>query len=297
METPPQGAPGLEPGVDPQPPAADEPPRWPVWYAFVGFLVALIGTLFAVGVGAAIFGIDPDAESPEFVVLATVLQGGVFAATAIGFAGLVKPPQAWHFGLVKAPFWRSVGWAAGAMVAFYLFAAVYTVLLDPEAEQTVTQDLGADQSTLGLVVAGFTVIMIAPVVEEFFFRGFFYKALRTGLPMLVAAAVVGILFGLIHYTDSDSLPILPPLAVLGFLFCVVYEKTGTLFAPIAMHAINNAIAFAVQADDGWTVSLVFGPLMVAALIIAGRELPGPPAPPAPDPAAETASPVGTVTGR
>jgi hypothetical protein len=282
--------------VPPEPeadaPAGDVGPLWPTWYAFVGFLVAMIGTVMTLGIGSAILGIDPgaDSDSPEFVVLATLVQGAVFVATAVGFAGLVKPPRTWHFGLRPAPFWRTVGWATAGMVAFYVFAAVYTVLVQSDAEQTVTQDLGADQGTVGLIMAGITVIAIAPVVEEFFFRGFFYRALRSGMPMLAAAAVVGLLFGLIHYTDPDSLSILPPLGVLGFIFCIVYEKTGTLFAPIGMHAINNTIAYAVQADEGWTVSVVVGPLVLVALVVVARALPsGPLAGPAP--------PVGTVTGR
>ena len=42
----------------------------------------------------------------------------------------------------------------------------------------MAQDLGADEGTLGRIAAGFMVICIAPVAEEFFFRGFFYRALR-----------------------------------------------------------------------------------------------------------------------
>ena len=60
-----------------------------------------------------------------------------------------------------------------------MFAAVYTVALDPHVEQTVAEDLGADDSTLGLIAAGFMIICVAPFCEEFFFRGFFYGALRT----------------------------------------------------------------------------------------------------------------------
>ena len=76
----------------------------------------------------------------------------------------------------------------------------------------------------------------------------------------MAALVDGGLFGIIHFSGSgvDGLLILPPLAVLGVIFCLVYEKTGSLLAPIGMHAFNNAVAFGVQADDGWKVSVVVG---------------------------------------
>jgi membrane protease YdiL (CAAX protease family) len=86
------------------------------------------------------------------------------------------------------------------------------------------------------------------------------------------------------------LQILPPLGFLGFLFCIVYERTGTLLAPIGMHAINNTIAYAAQADDGWQVSVVAGPLMLVGLVVAARLLP-------PAPAAGPAPPISTVVGR
>jgi membrane protease YdiL (CAAX protease family) len=121
------------------------------------------------------------------------------------------------------------------------------------------------------------------VVEEFFFRGFFYRALRNRMSIAVAALVDGAVFGIIHFQFDgvDGLLILPPLAVLGVLFCLVYEKTGTLLAPIGMHAFNNAVAFGVQADDGWMVSVAVAPMVFAALVVAGRRLPrGPVASPA-----------------
>ena len=122
---------------------------------------------------------------------------------------------------------------------------------------------------------------VAPVVEEFFFRGFFYRALRGRMSIAVAALIDGGVFGIIHFqfgSGVDGLLILPPLAVLGVLFCLVYEKTGTLLAPIGMHAFNNAVAFGVQADDGWMVSVVVGPLVFVALVVAGRRLPRGPSP-------------------
>ena len=64
----------------------------------------------------------------------------------------------------------------------------------------MTEDLGADESTLALVAAGIVVIVVAPIAEEFFFRGFFYRALRSRLGILSAAAIDGLVFGLIHFT-------------------------------------------------------------------------------------------------
>ena len=257
------------------PEGAVRPPVWPAWFAWVGFLVGIAGVLVLVGTVAAIIGAD--GESPAFVVIATLVQGAVFVGTAVWFAGRVAPPKAWHFGLRPARFWPAVGWAALAMFSFYLVSGVYSALVQPDAAQDVVESLGGDEGTFGLVIAGLMVIAVAPVVEEIFFRGFFYRALRSRFSTLAAAGMNGLLFGSIHFNGSaESLLIIPPLAILGALFCLVYEKTGSLYPVIGMHAFNNSLAYAVQADDGWQVSVVLGPLVLAACALVPRLLPSGP---------------------
>ena len=131
------------------------------------------------------------------------------------FASFTRKPKLWHFGLRRTPLWRAVGWAALGLFVFYLTAAIYSVIVQPDAEQTVAQDLGSDQGTFGLIAAGFLIICVAPAAEEFFFRGFFYRALRSRYSVLAAAAIDGGLFGLIHFdfSGADALLILPPLAL------------------------------------------------------------------------------------
>jgi uncharacterized protein len=260
-------------------------PRWPAWYAAAGFVVALIGTLIAVGIVAAATGATSDEEDPTFTIVATLMQSLIFIGTAVLFASFTRKPELWHFGLRRTRLWPAVGWAAVGLFSFYVFAALYTAAVQPDAEQTVAQDLGADEGSFGLIAAGFMIVCVAPVAEEFFFRGFFYRALRSRYPVLAAAAIDGLLFGIIHFdfSGADALLILPPLAVLGFTFCLVYERTGSLFPVIALHAVNNALAFGIQAE-GWEVSAVFGPLMLAACVLAPRLMPTAPRPGAPAPA-------------
>ena len=256
------------------PEGAERQPVWPPWFAWVGFLVAITGVLVLVGTIAAIVGADGD--SPGFVVIATLAQGAVFVATAVWFAGRVAKPKAWHFGLRSTRFWPALGWAALGVFSFYLRERASTpALVQPDVEQDVVESLGGDQGTFGLVIAGLMVIAVAPVVEEIFFRGFFYRALRSRFSIVVAALMDGLLFGVIHFNfeGADGLLILPPLALLGFIFCLVYEKTGSLYPVIGMHAFNNSLAYAVQADDGWQVSVVLGPLVLVACALVPRLLP------------------------
>ena len=265
----------LDPPPPPPPTRPELPegaaPRWPAWYAGVGFLVALIATLIVVGIVAAATGATADEESATFTVIATFLQGLIFIGTALLFASFTRKPKAEHFGLRPTRFWPAVGWAAAGIGTFYVAVAIYSAIVQPDAEQTVAQDLGADQGTFGMIAAGFMVICVAPVAEEFFFRGFFYKALRSRYSVLVAAGLDGLLFGSIHYdfSGADALLILPPLGALGFIFCLVYERTGSLYPVIALHALNNAIAYGVTVEDP-SVSLVLGPLMLLGCALVPR---------------------------
>ena len=266
-------------GRPPEPPelpvGADPAPRWPLWYAPVGFLAGFAITLLVsviAGVIATAAGADVEDDiPPSLVVILTLLQGVILAGTAIFLASRTRRPRPWHFGLRRARFWPSVGWAALGLGCFFLFVIVYSAIVTPEGEQSVTEDLGADESTLALIAAGFVVIVVAPVAEEFFFRGFFYRALRSRLGVLAAAAIDGVVFGLIHFTGSETLELLPILGVLGFMFCLVYERTRTLYTVIALHAFNNSIAYGVDADAA-AVSLVLGPLMLAGCMLAPRLL-------------------------
>ena len=251
---PPPSRPELPDGVDRR-------PRWPAWYAGVGFVVALFGTLVVFLVLAAAFGIDSeDDESAAFTTVATLAQNVIFISVAVLFASMTLRPRAWHFGLNRTAFWQAVGWAALGIFAFYFFAAIYSILLEPDAEQGVTDALGADESTFGLISAGFMVVVVAPVAEELFFRGFFYRALRSRYGILGAALIDGLLFGAIHWDfTGEGLEILPPLALLGLIFCLVYERTGSLFPVIGLHALNNAVAYGAQTDgSGAWVSVGFG---------------------------------------
>ena len=190
----------------------------------------------------------------------------VVVATLL-FAGLVARPRPWHLGLRGAPLKSTAGIAAIGVLAFFLFSLVYGYVVQPKEPQKVVDNLGADNSTLLLVVGALVVIAVAPVCEELFFRGFLFRVLRLRMSLWVAAAIDGLLFGIVH-ASSTSLTALPILAALGVVFCYVYERTGTLFATIALHALNNTISYGVATHNGWVAALAVGGAMIGACVLA-----------------------------
>jgi membrane protease YdiL (CAAX protease family) len=139
----------------------------------------------------------------------------------------------------------------------------------PHEDQTTLQDLGAGNGGALTVLIGLMVVGVAPVVEEFFFRGFFYGALRTRFGFLAAAAIDAVVFGAIH--APTGVQAVPPLIALGFAFCVAYEATGSIVPGIILHALNNMVAFGVDKDGSWAVGGIAAVLvLVVCVTLPGR---------------------------
>jgi len=92
-----------------------------------------------------------------------------------------------------------------------------------------------------LVVAG--AVVIGPLFEELLFRGLVQTTIRsflseTGNRVWLAIALSSVLFVTMHQDRSHW----PALFVLGLCMGYAYEKSGSLWRPIFIHAIFNATA-------------------------------------------------------
>jgi membrane protease YdiL (CAAX protease family) len=82
-----------------------------------------------------------------------------------------------------------------------------------------------------------SAVVIAPVAEELFFRGVCQTALNHVFRRRwLSTVIVGLAFGLAHFPQPH---VVAPLIVLGLILGYVYERTGSLVAPITMHLLFN----------------------------------------------------------
>ena len=224
----------------PELPAAARPP-WPPWYGPVGLLAAFGAITFAalpVLPLILVSGLSDTLGAIALLVLA-LLQDGVFVGVAVLFAAFTRAPRAWHFGVRATPFWPTVGWT---LLAFALMLGVEVGVIELfGVDETDFEELG-DLSPLAAIAIAIVVVVLAPVAEEIFFRAFFYRALRTRLSIWPAALIAGTVFGSLHFQGPDTAIILPVIAVVGVGQCLIYERTGSLFAVIAIHAAFNSVA-------------------------------------------------------
>lgn len=83
-----------------------------------------------------------------------------------------------------------------------------------------------------------TVVIAAPLGEELFFRGFALPALKRSWGLLAALLVSGALFSLLHMDPVGFLGLME----IGVLLAALRWRTGSLWAAVLGHAVNNGIA-------------------------------------------------------
>ena len=233
-------------------------PPWRPWSAPLALIAALGGALaggLVVYVIALIAGANLDDPPPAVDISATFLQDLAFVAAAVVFASMVTRPRPWHFGLRAARVGPAIGYVVGGYVVFLGAAAAWSAALNLHETDDVVQQLGADESAVALVAVTILVCVIAPIAEEFFFRGYFFGALRNWHGLWPAAVITGLVFGGIH-AGSAPVGFLVPLALFGFILCVIYHVTRSLYPCIALHCVNNSIAFGVGQHWGWEIPVV-----------------------------------------
>ena len=185
-------------------------------------------------------------------------------AMAVLLASMHGRPTAADFGLRRPP----IGRAIALTLVMWITLTVLTVLwisalrLDGEQGRALTDRLGTD-GTLTVVILIVVLTVIAPIEEEFLFRGYIFRALRNWRGVWPAAGMTGVLFAATHV---GWVPIALVILIIpfGFGLCLLYYWTGSLYPGVAFHAFNNSIPLAAALNWTWqTPLLVVGSTMAA----------------------------------
>jgi membrane protease YdiL (CAAX protease family) len=247
-------------------PAELETAAWPPWSAplalVIGLFLALIGQLVvAIPAAAAHASV---AHPPHGVVLIdTVVQDLCFVAAAVFLARQWDPPpRPWQFGLRPTAARTAALLIVGLIGGFLLFTWGWTSLLHLHGDKKVLDQLGSNSNELLLIGSAALTCVLAPACEEFLFRGYMFPALTRWRGPWPAAAITGLLFGVVHVA-SAPIGYLAPLALLGFGLCLLRWKTASLYPCIVAHSINNSLAFGSDEHWGWQIPV----LLVGSLVV------------------------------
>jgi len=124
------------------------------------------------------------------------------------------------------------------LAAFLLLEEFYFYVLGIEMPESFIEFMLAEPILLGFI----SVVVVAPIIEEFLFRGFLYSQLRRSfLKDWGAVAVSSLVWTAIHF--QYEVGILFFLFLFGLFLGYFRIKYNSLLIPVALHALNNLIAF------------------------------------------------------
>ena len=100
------------------------------------------------------------------------------------------------------------------------------------------------QDPLQFFLTVFTIVILAPLIEETLFRGFLQSFIRQHLGSKRAILITALCFSFFHYSPEQGLA---NISIIGSLFSLalflgfVYDRRRSLAASIALHGYFNAI--------------------------------------------------------
>jgi membrane protease YdiL (CAAX protease family) len=139
---------------------------------------------------------------------------------------------------LKNVFYGVVGYIAlipGLVLILAAIAVIINITKYVPERQPVVELFLKEKGVAFLTYSSLFAAIIGPMIEELFFRGFLYSALKKYTGIFWAMTATASLFAALHAHIVGFFPIM----ALGMLLAYIYEKTGTLVSSITVHMIHN----------------------------------------------------------
>lgn len=219
-------------------------------------LIALAQLVPALRKSEAVAVTGQGATLPPFFrdpVVAQILPFVVFMFSALLASTLSQTPSLVYplrvLAMVAAvaafvPVYMRLDWKVDPIsVGVGLVIAAYWILIPVAEEEAATAPYGALSGgllVLWFAARGLGTIVLVPVIEEFFFRGYLERRLRIGSGLIWAmgaSVVTAVLFAALHGRWAEAF-------VAGLLFSWVAARRGRVTDAVIAHAVANGVIFA-----------------------------------------------------
>ena len=209
--------------------------------------LAGVGLVFAIFLGNWIdLGQPQQAEvvSPALLLSQLILQ--------LGFCGIVvgvlyrRVDFVKFWGLRPERYWWVIGVTFTGFVVYYMALELlwmagfegWTAEVFPRFSSSPAE--GAPSVTIAYWMTwGVVTVVGAPLMEEFVFRGYLYPVLKRMGGLWLGALTVSLFFAAAHLEGSHLLG----RFILSLILITAYELTGSLWAPLGLHFLNNLYVF------------------------------------------------------
>lgn len=155
------------------------------------------------------------------------------------FIGRLPNNYSWlrTIGLVLITILFSLG---TALISLYIISLIAPSFINSLLTQVPnTPGSQESSSTITVILTWIATVIVAPITEEFLFRGIILQRWATKWNIQVALLLSSLFFGILHANFVG-------LSMFGLVMGVLYIKTRTLVVPIICHALNNLLAMGVS---------------------------------------------------
>lgn len=227
---------------------------------FVAYLLAQLAVGLLVGLGMGIYygagsaarGLRPDPQAIGVLIQTNAIIPIAILSALLGVYVAYRFVRPCFPGSINAGAFAPLGWtrcsgsrlwiAAGiGLTISLLYILVLVPLFPPDANRTIGPLATAAVSTGWTKHAwALMAVLIAPISEEFVFRGALYSGFARSWGRIASAIIVSILFVALHLTEiNDYWPALVGISTLAVATVVTRQTSGSLIPSIALHAAYN----------------------------------------------------------
>jgi membrane protease YdiL (CAAX protease family) len=232
----------------PEAESASPPPGVP-WSGRDVFLAFFCGGLLSAVLSTPVFiyvlWVDVELSTSAQLGLFSIVIYGSFALCGWFFALRRRRASREDVGLVKVRGWTLLMMLPLTFAVMMINAVIVVVVsaLSSDVPTAREQILGQETSVgvpdlLWLILAG---AILAPIVEEFLFRGLLYRYLRKKRSLGFAIVFTAALFAIAHLVPT----LIPSLFVFGIFLAWVVERYGSLYPAMVLHSLNNLTSILV----------------------------------------------------
>ncbi len=215
---------------------------WGITDALIGFAIVACGSLVSLlALGRLLGSLERQTDGVTTVVLfllqvlmvATVWllavkwRGASLSTLGLGTSGLHWP--------------RIVGWAALVLTLSILAGIAYQGIVSGLGIESLEPSPVPERLLGEGIVRTLTVgilVVVGPIAEEVFFRGFLLPAFVQGIGMLPGLIVASAIFAVAH----GDLAVLLPTFASGAILSWLYLRTRSLWPGFLAHAGQNSLA-------------------------------------------------------
>jgi membrane protease YdiL (CAAX protease family) len=240
------------------------------------FIVYISTTFVCTFIYAIIYGIANFGNLNEAQFNAAILKNAftLTAAAAIVTFGIYvlmfrkKEINLFHRCKLKKINFKNSSLIALSSFGLALFSgSLVNILIDifpsyNEASAAIESNMG---SVLGIV----SVVLVIPIFEEVLFRGLIYNELKTHLNIVIAIILQSLIFAIAHGNMLQGIYAF----IMGAVVAIIYDKTGSIFAPILFHVTYNLLGSIIlpiilSGVDGYYITfLIVGAIITTLALI------------------------------